>query len=120
VEAITLQRFAQRFFWFGFGLALGGVTISLAMASVPSNRGGKTRVTDDTVIYQNLSEIRVPKEKAPNFDSDIEKLSSMEHRYKEKLPPRLVSPIQRISHQKYKYSGSKSKAPRVSRAKSLN
>jgi hypothetical protein len=65
--------------WFTSGALCGLAMLSICKASnVPSN------VTDDTAIYQNLSEIQIQKERAPNFDSDISTLSKMEGRYKDK------------------------------------
>ena len=81
---------------------MGLTTLSVAMGSVPS----RSRVTDDTAIYQNLSEIRVGKEVNLNFDSDIARLSASEGQYREKLPalsqhPRLRAPMKRVAQQKY-------------------
>jgi hypothetical protein len=73
------------------------VVSSIASASVPS-RG---RVTDDTAIYQNLSEIRVARERELNVDSDIARLSALEGRFKEKLPS-LSRPIKRVNQQQYR------------------
>lgn len=92
------------------GTAVLGVigTISLASASVPS------RITDDTALYQNLSEIRVRKEADLSFDQDVSKLSKMESRYRERLPEttlrkqdrrsRVETPVKRISRMKYRPS----------------
>lgn len=93
---------------FGSGLLVGLTTLSIALASVP--RAG--RVTDDTAIYQKLSEIRVAKEADLNFDGDLARLRQLEGRYDEKLPrlasdPRLAGPMNRIAQQKYKYAGSR-------------
>ena len=87
------------------GMIVGITSLSAALGSVPSHR-----ITDDTALYQRLSEIRAPRENKPNFDSDISRLSSVESRYKENLPslaghPRLRAPIERVSAQKYRYSG---------------
>lgn len=83
--------------------------ISLAMGSVPK----PGQITDDTALYQNLSEIRVRKQKAIDFDADIAQLSKMEPRFREKLPAvsvvskddRLKGPTSRIAKMKYRYSG---------------
>jgi hypothetical protein len=88
------------------GIALGAVSFGLARGSVPS------KVTDDTAIYQNLSEIQVQKQQKPSFDQDIDRLAKMERRYQERLPnlkdnAKLQSPMKRISAQSYRYSGSK-------------
>lgn len=100
-----------RFRWFGYGAVMGltSLSLSFALGSVPT-RG---RVTDDTAIYQNLSEIRVAKQGRLDFDSDINRLSALEGRYRENLPtlsssPALNGPMKRVSQQKYRYnSGSK-------------
>ena len=73
------------------------VVSSLASASVPT----QGRITDDTAIYQNLSEIRAHREHDLNVDSDIARLSALEGRYKEKLPA-LSRPIQRVKQQQYR------------------
>jgi hypothetical protein len=84
------------------GGVAGLLTISGAFASVPKH------VTNDTALYQNLSEIRAQRQKELNFDRDIAQLASSESRYREKLPvssnARVSSPMKRISAQKYQYS----------------
>ena len=91
---------------FGIGTVIGFVALSIALASVPN----RSRITDDTAIYQKLSEIKVPREASPNFDSDIQRLSSLETRYREKPPlaqnPRLRAPLNRVAKKPYRYSGS--------------
>lgn len=94
--------------WFNCGAAVGLTVLSIAFGSVPS----KNQITDDTAIYQNLSEIRAQKQADLSFDSDIAQLARLERRYKEKLPslaerPELKGPMKRISQQNYKYSGAK-------------
>lgn len=64
----------------------GGALCGLAMLTISKASVAPSQVTDDTAIYQNLSEIRVDKERAPNFDGDISRLSQMENRYQDKLP----------------------------------
>ena len=71
----------KQLLWFSGGALCGLAMLSISKASIAPNQ-----VTDDTAIYQNLSEIKVTKERAPNFDSDISRLSQMEGRYQEKLP----------------------------------
>lgn len=88
---------------FAFGAVIGLVMLSIALASVP--RG--SRITDDTALYQRVSEIRVPPEKIPDFDADIARLSKVEPRYRERLAPakdpRLAGPLRRLSQRKYQY-----------------
>ena len=95
----------QKILWFSGGLLLGLTALSITRASVPT-RG---HVTDDTSIYQNLSEIRVPKQGKIDFDFEIAQLSEKESRYQEKLPltqhSQLKAAIQRVSKEKYKYVG---------------
>jgi hypothetical protein len=83
---------------FVVSMAVGLTTLSLALGSVPST------ITDDTALYQKLSEIRIPKEDQPNFDIDITRLSKLEGRYAEHLPP-LSGAMARVAKQKYQYSG---------------
>jgi hypothetical protein len=91
---------------FGLGAITGFVILSIALASVPK----RNRITDDTAIYQSLSEISVPRESSPNFDGDIQKLSNLEPRYREKLPlaqqPRIKAPLRRVSKKAYQYNNS--------------
>jgi len=102
-----MKKMIAKMFWFGSGLLMGATTLSIAMGAVP----GKGRVTDDTVIYQNLSEIRVKREGHISFDKDIARLASLESKYRENLPAardaRIASPMKRISKQQYRFSGSK-------------
>ena len=80
----------------GIGLGVGCLVLSsFARASVPS----QSQVTDDTAIYQNLSDIRAERAKDLNVDGDIARLSAIEARYHEKLP--LSGPMKKISHRKY-------------------
>jgi hypothetical protein len=78
----TKGEFSERtkqLVWFTSGALCGLAMLSICKASnVPSN------VTDDTAIYQNLSEIQIKKERAPNFDGDISNLSKMENHYQDK------------------------------------
>lgn len=93
----------QKFIWFAGGLLLGLTALSITRASVPT----KSRVSDDTAIYQKLSEIKgVQKQPKLDVDQEIRELSLMENRYHEKLPtlaqnPRLKGPLQRVSQQRY-------------------
>ncbi len=102
------------------GIALGAVSFTLARGSVPPSSSlsapAPLKVTDDTAIYQNLSEIKVRKQQKPSFDQDIDRLAKMERRYQERLPslkddPKLQGPMKRISAQGYKYSGARKSAP---------
>lgn len=73
------KRSTLGWLWFSCG-ALSGITaLSLSSASLPPTG----HVTDDTAIYQNLSEIRSPKAKDPNFDADIERLANLEKTHQE-------------------------------------
>lgn len=101
----------MKIFWFLSGTIAGVVGLSVAMGAVPS------RITDDTAIYQHLSEIKAPPKADLNFDSDIEHLSKLQPHYREKLPAyardlRVASPMKRISQRTYRYSGSASVAKR--------
>ncbi len=95
-------------------LAVAAVS-TVAIGAVPE----RNRVLDDTVIYQNLSEIKAAKEKDLNFDHDIAQLESMERQYREKLPsvaahPHLRGPVERVATVKYsKTSAAKKKYRRL-------
>jgi hypothetical protein len=103
----------MKLMWFLSGAFVGFTTLSVAMGSVPI-RG---KITDDTAIYQRLSEIQVPHQDSLNFDGNIQRLSRLEDRFhKDKLPslskrplsnhPRISAPLQRVvsrvSQQKYR------------------
>lgn len=101
----------QKLMWFFGGLVIGLTALSITRASVPSVRN---RITDDTAIYQRLSEIRVRKEAKIDFDADINRLAQLEGRYQEKLPslsqhPRLKAPLKRVANEKYRPSPSQNK-----------
>lgn len=84
------------------GLFAGIVSLSIAFASVerPSS--------DDILLYDEISDVNVKKQKAINFDHDIEALAQMEKRFVEELPldrkSRLKRPMQRIEKRKYRAS----------------
>jgi hypothetical protein len=84
--------------WFTTGAVCGFVMLSISKASISTNvpssssadrLSTSSSITNDTAIYQNLSEIQANKEHSPNFDSDISSLSKMEGRYRER--PQLTS-----------------------------
>ena len=73
-------------------------------------------VTDDTALYQRLSEIKAPREGRPDFDGDIARLAGVKPAYRERLPSlsrdaRLQGPMKRISEQ-YRHSGASKKTAR--------
>jgi len=78
--------------------------LSPALASVPKH------VTNDTALYQNLSEIRAQKARDLNFDGDVSRLASLEWKYKENLAsrPQLRSAVSRIQKLKYRSSSGRS------------
>lgn len=80
------------------GAAFVLTLISPALGSIPRN------VTNDTALYQNLSEIQAHKTRDLNFDSDVNRLASLEWQYKENLPnqPRVRSALSRIQKSKYR------------------
>jgi hypothetical protein len=98
--------------WAASGFLMGLTALSLSLGDVPK----LGQVTDDTAIYQNLSEIRAQKQRDLNFDGDIDRLSAMEARYAERLPElsRLEGPGKRIAAQPYRY---RAKKPQPVRAK---
>lgn len=92
---------AMKIVWFFCGWALGMTTLSLSMGAVPSSQSAvfKNTVTDDTALYQRISEIQVRKHGDLNFDRDLERLSRMQGRYQESRL--LKAPIKRISNKRY-------------------
>ena len=105
---------------FGSSMLLGLATMSIAFGSVP-NKVMPSNVTDDTALYQRISEIRVARQGPLNVESDLAELSRMEGRYQENLPalsggssrlkrsqlknPQLKNPMTRVAQQKYRYHG---------------
>jgi len=82
---------------------VGATSLSLSLASVPN------RVTDDTELHENLTEVNVRHQKDLSFKSDLARLASLEPSYREELPrvsprSRIMSPAERISKKKYRAS----------------
>lgn len=101
--------------WFVSGVMTGLASLSVALGAVPTRR---SVITDDTALYQKLSEIRAARQAKPDFDADIAHLANLESRYREKLPklardPRVAGPMKRISQQRYRYSGAPQKRKNV-------
>lgn len=92
----------MKFFVFSGGLALSVITLSIARGSVPLRN---QRVTDDTLIYDRVTEIRAQRAAKPDFDAELQSLSAMESRYREHLPAleRLQAPMKRVAQQHYRY-----------------
>ena len=66
---------------------LGGSALSQASLPPPMGTVPLTgTVTDDTALYQSLSEIRVKRQREFSFDQDLSRLSALEPRYRESLP----------------------------------
>lgn len=100
--------------WLGFGVGIGMASLSLALGSTDSVSPVTSTVTNDTAMYQKLSEIRVPKQKEPDFGPELDRLDRMGDMrngpYAEKLPslasnPKLRNAIKRVSQKAYRYSG---------------
>lgn len=95
----------MKWLWFSSGAICGLSVLSLSFASVPT----PGRVTDDTVIYENLSEIRAAKTQDLNFDRDLDHLSDLESQYRGK--PRVMRTRSYRNHSKSQIRPS---APRAS------
>lgn len=96
-------------------------TFSASFGSVPP--AGQN--TNDTAIYQNMSEITVPRQGKITFDSDLQRLNQMEPKFHERLPrladrPELARPIHRISTQKYVPSSRRQKAGQAPRHRAVS
>lgn len=89
------------------GLVAGSAIVAtFAQGSVPSH----SRITDDTALYQSLSEIKVPKEPPLRVSDEIKKLSAMENHYKESLPlgsRAIAHPMKRIQNKKYHWNSNR-------------
>lgn len=115
VSEIMLKRFKSAIdaTWFVSGMVMGLTGLTIAKGAVPL----QGRVSDDTALYQNLSEIRVGKTQNLNTESEIARLASLERRYPEGALPRVsehqrVKPVlDRISKTNYR-SKKKSKEDR--------
>jgi hypothetical protein len=94
-KSMNNSEFSERtkqLVWFTSGALCGLAMLSICKAS---NAPVPSAVTDDTAIYQNLSEIQIHKESAPNFDSDISNLSKLEGRYQDR-PALRQRPVPRM------------------------
>lgn len=107
-KTVKKESTLAKWIWFAGGTFSGAMALSLSMASVRPGSVFRDKISDDTAIYQELSEIRVQKQAKINFDSDINHLSKIEKRYREKLPKltnaqaaRLVAPMMRVERMKY-------------------
>ncbi len=99
----------QKLIWFVGGLLVGLTALSITKAAIPL----QSQVTDDTSIYQRLSEIRIKKQKNLDFESDVDRLSLLEDRYHEALPslkeaPRSKTSAVRVAQRKSSRRGKKS------------
>ncbi len=94
----------SRGFW-TYSILGGALILSWISGSAIRFRGpASLAVSDDTALYQNLSEITVQKQGRMSFDQDIQKLAAIAPRYKENLPAadlRLQAPMKRVAAQKY-------------------
>jgi hypothetical protein len=95
------QKFTQqdnRDLWFWIATLAGFAVFALleigvAGASVPPQAAPAPiqglRITDDTALYQNISEINSPRLGHVDFDSDLQRLSQMERQYVDRARIRL-------------------------------
>ncbi len=93
-----------------FVLVLAAST-PVVLASVPGSFKGRA-ISNDTMIYQNLHEVRLTpvkySELDAKIDSDLEKLSATEKQHRTRvLPLRISAPMDRVMNTHYK-SGFKS------------
>ena len=88
-----LEDLAIKISWFISGTVVGLMFLSIGKAAVPKKL--KMVVTDDTALYQNLSEIQVQKKPELRFDSEIEGLSKSEAKFREKLPLKKTTSVAR-------------------------
>ena len=99
----------QNLFWFFGGAVVSVTALSLSYgAPTPAGIPGPGQVTDDTALYQHLSELQIKRELNPNFDQDLDHLSKLEGHYRERLPSlgaRVRGPMDRISRTHYRYRG---------------
>jgi hypothetical protein len=115
LRKLSVTFFGLLILLIGFGLVVDA-SAAVRKASIPSH------VTDDTVIHQELREIDTKRSKKPNFDRSISKLSSLESRYRERLPldlerhPRLKGPVNRVQKRAYR-SGKAQGTRKASRLK---
>lgn len=65
----------------------------MAHSAVPAQQQiGGMQITDDTALYQNISEINSPKLGHVDFDGDLERLSQLERRYVDRKRVTLPQP----------------------------
>ncbi len=99
------------------GVIAAGVLFQItpsSWASIPRTRlpaphtmTAKDELLKEQRLSQQMSELSMQHEGAPDFDSDLARLSSRERQYRERLPglsghPRLKSVVSRVAGQPYK------------------
>lgn len=132
-EEVTMTKLISRTItgisWAALGVTTALLTITVARGAVPK----LGRVTDDSAIYENLSEIRVQPQKELDLDGDISRLAEMESSYHEHLGKgphtkkarpadrltndRLAAPMARVAQRKYKNSKTKASARKNSKSR---
>ncbi len=77
--------------------------IGLAHAGLPTQR-----ISQDPALQQDLSEIRIRKQKRLDVDAELGRLTALERRYREPLPSltslrsqRLRAPMKRVESRSY-------------------
>ncbi len=94
----------SRTFW-TYSILGGALVLSwVSGTSIHFRSPASLAVSDDTALYQNLSEITVQKQGRMSFDKDIQQLAAIAPRYRENLPAadlRLQGPMKRVAAQKY-------------------
>ncbi len=92
------------------GALVAAIVISASNGSVYGSVPSAKTVTNDAALAARLTEIRIPVERDPDFDSDIARLAALEPKYQESLPSltrqfgphaRLNQALQRQAKQKY-------------------
>lgn len=98
-------------------IAAAGVLVQMipsSWASIPRSRlpaphtlTAKDELLKEQRLSQQMTELAMQHEGAPDFDSDLAQLSSRERQYRERLPglsghPRLKSVVSRVASQPYK------------------
>lgn len=117
----------KQIFAFIGGFIVGLTALTLSMGSVDIETPNTQEITDDTALYQEMSEIRTKRTRDRNFEGDVNRLSLMEGGYQERLPlpedrpvrtyqvSRNTAPQQRV--QKRRVQKKSSRPHRVKRAR---
>lgn len=116
---IGLKNFGIRSLWFLSGVGAGIMTLSLSLGSTGGSENHLSNsVSDDTVIYQELQELDLPKTPALGFDKDLNRLSKAENSERFREDPRVMMALARVhKHDPSAYHHERQKRAKLQKSK---